>query len=157
VTESNDPRVVALEGVQEELELLRGDVRATREGVDDRIKTWRRLLLGFFALTLVAGFSSLQSRQAINDIVTARRDSRVGLCNFLDDMRARHNHFVETTIAERQQIIDATRASTTATPDQIDRSVTFFEGQIANYKTDLLEIVDCNNPDAVASLFTKGK
>lgn len=101
----------------------------------------RELLFRLFVLAVIlAGFLLYRG------IIDARNESRAGLCFVINDMRTKHNHFVQTSIDERQAIIDETM-----NPASVD----FFEQQIANYQVDLLPEIDCHDPDALASLFKK--
>lgn len=119
-------------------------------------RAWRATMFGGIAgvVAVVALLFGWSAKATSDDLVAARKESQAGLCVALDDMRLRHNHFVQTAIDERQQLIDATNQST-ATDEQKAKTASFFEGQIANYRGDLLTIIDCKNPDALASLFTK--
>lgn len=111
---------------------------------------WRiALIVGVIAALLLWN----GQRHALDEILQTRAESRVATCNWLDDMRAKHNDLVQSTIDERQNIIDQTLASG-ASDAQKEASTAFFEKQIARYKDDLLPIVDCTNPVAVASLFS---
>jgi hypothetical protein len=138
------------------------EVFATR-GELNRETSRRRSGLLFIAAALailvgggfyVRGIAN-DTRQAVDEIVAQRKESRAGLCAAIDDMRERHNHFVQTAIDERFAVIAATNANPNATPQQKADSEFFFQQQIAKYRQDLLTVIDCENPDALATLFTK--
>lgn len=129
---------------------LRGDLTVERN---------KRLRDRVVALLVVLGFLYLLAgqRNTLDDIVAARRESRIATCQALDNIFMKHNHFVQTTINERQSIIDQSDASPTASDAQKQATRAFFGGQIANYKSDLVAIVNCNDPAQVAALFTPTK
>lgn len=127
-------------------------------GLSDRLKRSRTrelLFRGFVLLVVIVGFTLVVGlRGAVDDIKATRAQSRVGLCTALDDMRAKHNHFVQTAINERQALIDAAMDNPNTTQEQKDATVQFFAGQINAYQTDILTIIDCHDTAAVNSLFT---
>lgn len=81
----------------------------------------------------------------VGDIVAVRDDSRVGICLALNKIYMKHNHYVQTTINERQAILEvATDPST----------IQFLKDQIANYQSDLVTTFDCTVKAQVDSIFT---
>lgn len=127
-------------------------------GLSDRLKRsrTRELLFRAFVVLIVVTLLTLvvNLRGAVDDIKTTRAASRAGLCTVLNDMRGKHNHFVQTAIDERQSLIDAAMDNPNTSKDQKESTVRFFGGQIANYKTDLLTLIDCHDPAAVEAIFT---
>lgn len=102
---------------------------------------------------LAAGWASWTAHESVDDILATRQSARLGVCTAMNDMRLKHNHFVNTTITERQAIIDGIRNGD-GTDDQKARSAQFFQAQIDSYRSDLLPTINCNDPAALASLFT---
>lgn len=121
------------------------------ESIIRRLKTVV-IVLGVMVVAGVAMTAVVTKLYA--DVISTRSEARAGVCITLNDMRVKHNHLVQTAIDERQRLIDATDAGS-GTDEQKARSRRFFEAEIENYRTDVLEIIDCDNPAAVKALFTK--
>lgn len=140
---------------QADTPLLRQMIGLRGELARERQKRLRDRVVALVAIVVVLLLWYGQ-RDSINRITAARSAARVALCQKLDDMRLKHNHFVDTTIAERQSIIDSTQANPNLPDAQKAQTLSFFQAQINNYRSDLLEIVDCDDPVAVSALFTSG-
>lgn len=127
-------------------------------GLSDRLKRsrTRELLFRLFVIGVcILAFIVIRSNNdRVDDIQSTRAQSRAGLCHSLDDMRAKHNHFVQTAIDERQSLIDAAMDNPSTSQTQKESTVKFFGQQIENYKTDLLPIIVCTDEAAVNALFT---
>lgn len=149
-------------GLREDAQGLtqRIDQWATKKDVEDAVapkaskKSVNSGAVLFVLFLLLAGWGQLNNHDRIDDIVSSKAQARSGLCLVLNDMRAKHNHFVETVIGERQAIIDQTDASPTASEIAKANTHAFFEAQIASYRTDLLPLNDCTDPGAVNAIFT---
>lgn len=158
MTSEDDLVAAQVEAAQERSILSRletlGD-RQTQIFDEQHSARMRMLTVGLLALLVAAllGLYVNQQRVTTDEIIAQRAQSRIGLCHAIDDMREKHNHFVQTAINERQKLIDTTAASA-ATDEQKAGNKAFFEAQIRNYQQDLLAIIDCSDPAAVASLFT---
>lgn len=148
----DDPRVVALDAVQEELALLRGDVRATRASTDAKTATTRRLLFAFAVLSLVAGYSSLVSRQAINDIIATRTESRRVTCVQDNTRITRHNVLVDA-VQKAVQLVN------TPNPDRTSEQQATLDQFIVDYQA-TVEVArdplrDCT-PEGIRRFYEEG-
>ncbi len=151
--ESSDP-VVVLRAVGRTLPGLRSEVRTARV-------SWRFTAVVVVIAIGLGGWliyrtndAAHKAQDAVDELVATRASSRAGLCAAINDMRTKHNHFVQTAIDERQALIDSVNQGNT-TAEQKAASTTFFQAQIENYRTDLLATVNCDDPAALAALFTK--
>jgi len=92
------------------------DVDSDPRAAIDSLLRWVRILAGtgflaFLAVIVAVLAVRQESIDRADALVRTRSDSRVATCQVLDKMFMAHNDFVQTAIAERQAIIDATGTS----------------------------------------------
>jgi hypothetical protein len=146
----NEERIiVALESAQQELRLLRSDIRETRTTVDHRIRGYRRLMWAFIILTILSGYNSYASRVASKDAqaaLGALQDQRVEALRTTCDQANRfivaHNGLVEEDKATLEQA-KVEVLNSNLPEDQKRVAITFYDSRITSYNTNIVELRDC--------------